>query len=137
MAVTVFLYGSLPNPMWLSLIWTNEKLPVPARPASWPKARDERMPPPAVHRSPGACPRHAFQEPATIHPVALVIAFALIRHYRDSPCANFGADFDPGRTLRERRRPLALDTPEWPRQMTWERNFARAVMEAASPSDGP
>ena len=79
----------------------------------------------------GACPRHAFEEPATIHPVALVIAFALIRHYRDSPCANFGADFDPGRTLRERRRPLALDTPEWPRQMTWQKDFAKAVMEAA------
>ena len=53
-AVTVCLYGSLPNPMWLSLIWTNEKLPAaaPARRATWPNARDEKTPPPAVQTSP-------------------------------------------------------------------------------------
>jgi hypothetical protein len=32
-AFTLRLKGSLPNPMWLSLIWTNEELPVPAFPA--------------------------------------------------------------------------------------------------------
>ena len=61
-AVTLFLYGSLPNPMWLSLIWTNEKLPAPPA-VPWPKARDERIPPPTDQIRPVPAQAMHFKKP--------------------------------------------------------------------------
>src|SRR5262249_50449500 len=43
-------------------------------------------------QEPGACPRHAFQEPATIHPVALVISDVLLFHSKDSLAETGGTD---------------------------------------------
>ena len=82
-AVTVCLYGSLPNPMWLSLIWTNEKLPA-AAPARRALAERLRREDPAAGRpdEPGAGPGHALEEPATVDAIslALVISDGLIFH---------------------------------------------------------
>ena len=73
------LLGFRANPRWLSLIWTNEKLPAPAPGALAEGAGREDSAADRPHEA-SARPGHAFQEPATIHPVALVIALALIRH---------------------------------------------------------
>src|SRR4051812_2109670 len=54
--------------MWLSLIWTNEKVPAAACPAPWPNARDERIPPPAVQMSPVPAFDVASSDPHTVKP---------------------------------------------------------------------
>jgi hypothetical protein len=69
-------------------------------------------------------PFPAPQEPATVRAVSLAIAAPLVRHRRDSLLAHFGAEIDAGCAHRERRRPLTLNTPGWPRRMTWVRDLA-------------
>src|SRR5262249_24734051 len=72
---TTSLFGSLPKPIWLSLIWTNEKSFDSARLTSWPNTRAAGSPPFMVHNRP--VPAHAmhFKNPRRSTPSTFEMFF--------------------------------------------------------------
>jgi hypothetical protein len=66
------LFASLLNPMWLSLISAKLKSP-PISGAVAPSSFDVSTPPLIVQSTLSARPRHAFEEPAAIDAIGIVV----------------------------------------------------------------
>ena len=74
------LFGSFEKPMWLSLIWTKVKSPLPASAVSAPSRRDVSTPPVSVQATPAPTQAMHSQHAAAVDAVVVRIVGDAIVH---------------------------------------------------------